>query len=94
MVVSLTHTTHTQPFPPFMPGQLPIPLAQKSPFVPPNLPYSSAALISTIMRPSPGMAVDGKTQSPVASSTPQTVGLEAADTQAGGPGSTTPGVFC
>ena len=83
--------SHKQPFPPpFMPGHLPIPLSQKSPFVPPNIPPQSAPVVSTIMRPSSGMAPEGKSQSPVASSTPQTAGVEPTDTQTGG-GNVTPG---
>ncbi|CAI8028332.1 Protein LSM14 homolog B, partial [Geodia barretti] len=79
-----------QPFPPFMPGQVPIPLSHKSPFVPPNLPSSFAPLISTIMRPSPGVIAEGKSQSPVASSTPQTTTGLATDTHTTSGDSTTP----
>ena len=89
-----THThTHThQPFPPFIPGQLPIPLSQKSPFVVPNLSSSTAPTISTIMRPSLGTAAEDKNQSPVASSTPQTESGVASKTQTGG-GNVTPGLW-
>ena len=77
--------THVQPFPPFIQGQVPVPLSQKSPFVGSNLPTSttSAPVISTIMRPSPGTAGEGgKNQSsPVASSTPQAATGAAAKTQ-------------
>lgn len=55
-----------------MPGQLPIPLTQKSPYTTPNLPISTVPIVSTITRPNVATVTEDKNQSPVASSTPQT----------------------